>query len=89
MQDFVKKWLEKIEDKSKALKIMEANNPFLIPRNHLVDSALVSASEENDLNEFNKLNEYLKTPFSLQDIDLKYYIPPEEGQDIQNTFCGT
>lgn len=89
MQNFVKKWLEKIEAKDLALGLMEANNPYLIPRNHLVDSALVSASEENDLSEFSKLNEYLKNPYVLQDIDLKYYLPPEEGQDIRNTFCGT
>ncbi|MCL4145947.1 UNVERIFIED_CONTAM: hypothetical protein GTU68_017255 [Idotea baltica] len=88
VQDFVKKWLEKIEDKDVALELMEVNNPYLIPRNHLVDSALVSASEEDDLSEFSKLNEYLKNPYSLQKIDLKYYLPPEEGEDHHKYFCG-
>ena len=39
--------------KSKSLKLMQENNPVIIPRNHIVENVLSSA-DEGDLNPLKK-----------------------------------
>ncbi|MGA0057631.1 MAG: protein adenylyltransferase SelO, partial [Pelagibacteraceae bacterium] len=51
------KWnsrLSKNQDIIKAKELMTKNNPIIIPRNHLIESAL-SKAEQGNLDEFNKL----------------------------------
>jgi uncharacterized protein YdiU (UPF0061 family) len=59
------KWnsrLSKNQDIIKAKELMTKNNPIIIPRNHLIESAL-SKAEQGNLDEFNKLILALKDPY--------------------------
>ena len=70
--------------------LMQSNNPKLIPRNHHVEDALNDA-ENNNFNKFNKLIEFIKTPYSIDVKKNKYYCSPPNINFTKNykTFCGT
>ncbi|CCQ17966.1 putative uncharacterized protein [Rhodococcus sp. AW25M09] len=68
---------------------MDRVNPAYIPRNHLVDAALRSATE-GDLEPFERLLDVVTTPFDHRDERSDYAMPAPEsfGAGFQ-TFCGT
>ena len=68
---------------------MLSTNPAVIPRNHLVEDAIRAASDDDDLSVFESLNNVLANPFSLEDIDPKFTLPPRSDQIVRQTFCGT
>jgi len=72
------------------LNLMRANNPLLIPRNHLVEEALYHATEKKDYFKFNKLVDLVQNPYD-QNINIKYYQSPPTMDFIDNykTYCGT
>lgn len=87
-----KKWKQAIAEISsveEAKQLMKANNPQIIPRNHLVEQALDNAVEGSfDL--FDELLEELKTPFDYKDRSAKFTLPPKPQFDKNyQTFCGT
>ncbi len=88
--DFCEKWLASLEkkgqDKDRTLKIMEASNPIVIPRNHLVDEALKEA-ENGDLTKFHALLKVLKNPYDYSFADIDYMMPSKNRLFI--TYCGT
>jgi uncharacterized protein YdiU (UPF0061 family) len=88
-QNWLKDWSAKIPDRTMALKLIEANNPMYIPRNHLVERALSEAVDQNDLSFFNQLYEIGRTPFSIQAVDPLFENPPEQPDRSYRTFCGT
>ena len=69
---------------------MRQVNPWLIPRNHLVEEALAAASEHGDLRLFNSLLAALQRPFD-EDAALAGYAQPAPAQvtAAYQTFCGT
>lgn len=70
------------------LKNMLEVNPMVIPRNHLVDSAIKASIIGND-SLFVDLMNILKHPYQRADKMLKYHLPPKIDEIIKNTFCGT
>lgn len=65
-------------------------NPFLIPRNYLVEEALEAASREGDLRPFDRLLEALSAPYAERDDLLSYSRPAPREHTVQyRTFCGT
>ena len=87
------KWKARLKNESKTLeeikKVMELNNPSVIPRNHIVEKALKNA-EKGDLILFKELNKILKTPYiSHKDINEDFLSPPKESEKVLQTFCGT
>ena len=85
------KWnsrLSRNQDIIKAKELMTKNNPIIIPRNHLIESAL-SKAEQGNLDEFNKLILALKDPYkdNKQLNGLKNPAPRSEKK--YQTFCGT
>ena len=62
-------------------------NPCYIPRNHIIEDALLKAIN-GDMSEIKKMNEYLKNPYEEQDISKKYYYSSKENERYV-TFCGT
>ena len=87
------KWKARLKNESKTLeeikKVMELNNPTVIPRNHIVEKALKNA-EKGDLILFKELNKILKTPYiSRKDINEDFLSPPKESEKVLQTFCGT
>ena len=67
---------------------MLAANPAYIPRNHLMEEALVEAQNGN-MAFANKLMEVLASPFEERQGFERYLLPPKPEEVVQNTFCGT
>lgn len=67
---------------------MDAANPALIPRNHLVEAAL-SAAREGDLAPFERLNAALADPFHVDPGDADLAALPPMPEAAYRTFCGT
>ena len=93
-KDFInwkKRWknrLGKISNLSEKSKIlMRNNNPLVIPRNHKVEEALLSA-EHGDLEPINKFLEILKKPYKENKEIIDYQVPSVSNIKYQ-TFCGT
>ena len=95
-EDFLiwyKKWKLRLKKESNTFenikKIMDTNNPRIIPRNHLVEKALKSA-EEGDLETFVDFSKIIKNPYSSSiDVPKKYLNPPNDSEKVLQTFCGT
>ncbi len=65
-------------------------NPFVIPRNHRVEEALSAASDDEDINPFERLLEALKHPNDETADNARYAEPaPAEITAGYRTFCGT
>ncbi|WCL47752.1 protein adenylyltransferase SelO [Leptospira sp. GIMC2001] len=71
------------------LKILKANNPSVIPRNHKVEEALIAASRDNDLTPLKRFLEILQKPYERENISTSYHLPQEGGDQNYKTFCGT
>ncbi len=67
---------------------MDAVNPAIIPRNHLVEEALAAAMA-GDLAPFERLNEALATPFEDRAEFAEYAGLPPVPEAAYRTFCGT
>ena len=88
-----KKWKLRLKKESNTFenikKIMDTNNPRVIPRNHLVEKALKSA-EEGDLETIVDFSKIIKNPYSSSiDVPKKYLNPPNDNEKVLQTFCGT
>jgi uncharacterized protein YdiU (UPF0061 family) len=68
---------------------MQAVNPALIPRNHLVEAALEQAVEHDDFTRFEELLTALANPYTEQPRFAALTAPPPPDQDPYRTFCGT
>jgi serine/tyrosine/threonine adenylyltransferase len=69
-------------------KHIEAHNPAYIPRNHRVEAAL-RAAEEGDPTVMERLLEVLGQPFLERPGLEEYRQPPQAGEEVRATFCGT
>ncbi|MDA7572981.1 YdiU family protein [Candidatus Pelagibacter sp.] len=72
----------------KCLDLMKSVNPLVIPRNHKVEEALLTANN-NDLTLFNKLIKILKKPYQNQKYISNYQFPAPVADQKYQTFCGT
>ena len=69
---------------------MRRVNPWVIPRNHLVEEALAAASGDGDLRPFERLLEALQRPYEALAADARYAEPaPAAVTACYQTFCGT
>ena len=69
-------------------QLMDAANPLVIPRNHLVEESLEQATQGN-MKPFHDLLEVIKNPFSPPK-DFSYLEPSSiEFEQTFKTFCGT
>jgi uncharacterized protein YdiU (UPF0061 family) len=88
-----RKWKNRIERKQESqdesFRLMSANNPAVIPRNHRVEEALESATKENDLSVLVRLLKVLSDPFSYSREHDEYSLPPKAANCRYRTFCGT
>jgi len=69
--------------------LMRHTNPALIPRNHQVEAALDAAVDAADLGPAKALLAALAAPYEDRDSDDPYRQPPQPGEKVLNTFCGT
>ena len=71
------------------LKKMRKTNPAFIPRNHRVEAVIRAAVDRNDFAPFEELHAVLSRPFEDQPGFEHYMQPPQEGERVFKTFCGT
>ena len=72
------------------LSVMQAHNPVLIPRNHRVEEALAAASDQGDMNPFQRLLTALATPFDHSaPIPEEFTQPAPRSDTPYQTYCVT
>lgn len=86
------KWLNVIDKsvtREKALSLMSKANPFIIPRNHVVEKAIDEAVNGN-LFYLEKLMSIISKPYQFQNGIQDFVNPPEiDFENSYQTFCGT
>lgn len=68
---------------------MYLSNPVFIPRNHLLEEAITAATSNQNFEPFHQLLKVLGSPFDYCDPLMRFAVPPNENQIVQQTFCGT
>ncbi len=71
------------------MALMQRANPAIVPRNHVVEAALTSASDDGDLAPLERLLAALATPYDHTHDDAAFRAPPAAGGAPYRTFCGT
>ena len=85
-----KRLLQNSKSKKFIKDIMIKNNPLVIPRNHLVEKALIDVENNENYIFFNELLSILKNPYTENDNIKKFQSPPDKNFENQyQTFCGT
>ena len=69
--------------------VMQTVNPVYIPRNHQVEAAIRAAEDRGDFSVFHQLHAILDKPYEIQPQKDSYMLPPEPGEVVHQTFCGT
>lgn len=85
-------WKNRLNEEHNSLEdiknLMTQNNPFIIPRNYLVEEALKKAVL-GDLSSFNNLLYALKNPYSYSKDFNQYTKTPSKTSASYVTYCGT
>ncbi len=68
---------------------MRSVNPIFIPRNHLVEAALIAAVERGDFQPFQQLLKVVSKPYEDQPGLEMYATPARPDECVRQTFCGT
>lgn len=68
---------------------MRTKNPNFVPRNHRVEQAIAAAVQGGDFAPFERLLAVLARPFGEAREFAAYGVPPEPGERVLATFCGT
>ena len=86
--DWYERWKQQLEKNQNLAKNMDNINPCYIPRNHILEEALINAMN-NENSEINKLIKILNSPYK-EIPDLQKYASPSLKPDINYvTYCGT
>lgn len=64
-------------------------NPVFIPRNHLVEAVINSATADGDLKPFHQLVDLLESPPDYDPCLAEFARPPRPEEIVTATFCGT
>lgn len=64
-------------------------NPAYIPRNHRVEAALDAATQNGDMEPFNRLLQLVQQPFDAHPGFEAWQRPPQPEERVLATFCGT
>jgi uncharacterized protein YdiU (UPF0061 family) len=79
---------EPVEPRARA-EAMRQVNPAVIPRNHRIEQAINAAVEGQDFEPFAQLSAVLSQPYRSQEGFESYADPPQPGERVHKTFCGT
>ncbi len=72
-----------------SIRLMNAHNPAVIPRNHQVEEALEAAVERSDFTVMEKLLDVLSQPYQYPPEQAGYHLPPPPSAEPYRTYCGT
>jgi uncharacterized protein YdiU (UPF0061 family) len=92
LKDWLARWQQRIapQSASDTATSMRSVNPIYIPRNHLVEEALDAATDDANLEPFERLLAVLSTPFEEHSELSRYAQPASESfMAHYETFCGT
>ena len=64
-------------------------NPAYIPRNHQVEKAIYEALNNYDYSYMDRLTLLLEKPYDYKPENIEFMMPPENGNQNYQTFCGT
>lgn len=81
--------LHENQDKAAARHRMERANPYVIPRNHLVEHAIQQAYREAHFDQFDALLQAVTNPFDPGHADSRFAQAPARDEIVKRTFCGT
>ena len=84
--DWYLKWKKEINQKE-IFDEMDLINTCYIPRNHLIENALIKANE-GDTSEINFMINLFEIPYLEKNIS-KIYLMPSSSEEQYVTFCGT
>ncbi|MBO9401442.1 protein adenylyltransferase SelO [Shimia sp. R9_3] len=88
-QDWHSRWQRRLEAETTDPKAtMAAANPVRIPRNHRIE-ALIQAALQGDYAPFHRLHAALAQPYDVIEEFADLTAPPEPGEVVTHTFCGT
>ena len=76
------------ETLEQAITLMDSVNPYIIPRNHLVERSIES-SITGDYNFFKRMVEAFKFPYKENKNNADLTKPPKPNEIVYQTFCGT
>ncbi len=86
-------WIERVKKNpggmDAAKTLIQVSNPSFIPRNHIVEHVLLQASENQDMEPFQELLLILQNPFNRTTVPTFFQLPPPDGDEGYQTFCGT
>ncbi|MGI9525343.1 MAG: protein adenylyltransferase SelO [Hyphomicrobiaceae bacterium] len=89
---WLKRWRDRLEIEGAAsdsvVRKLNQANPLFVPRNHLIEEAIVAAQRDN-LKTFEDLIAVLSRPFDDQPDNQRYAQPPLPEEVVHRTFCGT
>lgn len=92
-KEWYKLWQERLErqeqSKEDSRKLMEKNNPTVIPRNHRVEEALEAAVQHHDYSVMEALLEAIRKPYDYENISEAYAQLPKQTGCAYKTYCGT
>ena len=72
----------------KQRELLRTVNPAVIPRNHQIEN-VIRAALANDFAPMFRLSDVLAAPFDLSAENAGFSRPPEPGEEVRQTFCGT
>jgi serine/tyrosine/threonine adenylyltransferase len=93
IDEWLHRWRQRLAsedgDPAERRAAMRQANPLFIPRNHLVEEAIVAAENARDFQPFERLLTVLSAPNEDQPGFERYADPPRPDQIVHETFCGT
>ncbi|MFD1341854.1 protein adenylyltransferase SelO [Litorisediminicola beolgyonensis] len=82
------RWTERIADEPEPQALMARTNPWVIPRTHRIEAAIMAAVAGDDA-PFHRLNRVLSDPFTPRAEDADLTRAPLPDERVLATFCGT
>ena len=94
LQAWLARWKQRLAQQpgtlAEAADRMDATNPLVIPRNHLVEAALDAATDDGNLRPFEALLAAIQRPFDAAQAGTLWAQPGTPAQTAgYRTFCGT
>ena len=87
-----RRWSDRVarqpQSRTEVIRLMNAHNPAVIPRNHVVETALAAATA-GDLRPFEQLLAALAKPYEETGQPGELLNAPPPGTPVCRTFCGT
>jgi uncharacterized protein YdiU (UPF0061 family) len=81
------RWRARLAEEADPIGVMRAANPAVIPRNHRIEQ-VIQAAMAGDLDPFRALLDAVTNPYA-DPSDPAFTRPPEPGERVRATFCGT